>query len=64
MVTRRLTAKKITILPPQFVPLSEENRQQAVTAIARMIEQWWDQQQRSRVRTSPESRVDHYPGRR
>jgi hypothetical protein len=51
MVTRRLKAKNITVLPPQFVPLSEENRQQAVTAIAGMIEEWWDQQQPNRVRT-------------
>jgi hypothetical protein len=29
------------VLPPEVVPISPEDYQQAVTALAQMIEQWW-----------------------
>lgn len=41
MVTRRRIASKMRVLPPKVVPMSEDEREQAITAIATMIEQWW-----------------------
>ena len=53
---------KITVLPPEVVPISEENYQAAVSALARMIGQWWDHEHRSEnpltTQPSPSRRLD------
>jgi hypothetical protein len=36
----------IRVSEPGVVPLSDEDRQQAVTAISSMIEAWWTRQNR------------------
>lgn len=41
MVTQRRVATNIKVLPPEVVPISPEDYQQAVTALAQIIEQWW-----------------------
>lgn len=39
---------KIKVLPPDVVPISEENYQAAVSALARMIGQWWESEHRGK----------------
>ncbi|HET6483306.1 MAG TPA: hypothetical protein VFG35_25160 [Actinoplanes sp.] len=34
-------ATSIKVLPPEVVPLTCEDREQAVAALAQLIEQWW-----------------------
>jgi len=41
MVSRRRVATSIKVLPPEVVPLTCEDREQAVAALAQLIEQWW-----------------------
>ncbi|GAA2669680.1 hypothetical protein Apa02nite_016560 [Actinoplanes palleronii] len=41
MVNRRRVATNVRVLAPEVVPMSPEEYQQAVTALAQMIEQWW-----------------------
>jgi hypothetical protein len=41
MVNRRRVATNIKVLPPGVVPITSEDHQQAVTALAQLIEQWW-----------------------
>jgi len=41
MVTRQRAAVKIRVLPPDVVPMSKEDEQQAIHAISAMIAQWW-----------------------
>jgi hypothetical protein len=41
VVTRRRAAAKIRVLPPDVVPISKEDEQQAIRAISAMIAQWW-----------------------
>jgi len=41
MVTRRRAVAKIRVLPPDVVPMSKEDEQQAIHAISAMIAQWW-----------------------
>jgi hypothetical protein len=41
MVTRRPAVAKVRVLPPGVVPMSKQDEQQAVRAIATMITQWW-----------------------
>ena len=41
MVTRRREATNTKVLPARVVPISSEDHEQAVTALAQMIEQWW-----------------------
>lgn len=36
---------EIKVLPPDVVPISTEDYQTAVTALAQMIGQWWNRQQ-------------------
>jgi hypothetical protein len=40
MVNRRRVATTIKVLPPEVVPFSPEDHQQAA-AMTEMIEQWW-----------------------
>lgn len=40
MVTRRRSVAKVNVLPPDVVPMSKQDEQQAVQAIAAMIAQW------------------------
>ena len=42
MATRRRYASKIRVLMPDVVPMTKEDQQQAVHAMAVMIEQWWN----------------------
>jgi hypothetical protein len=37
---------KIHVLPPDVVPMSEQDERQAVQAIATMIAQWWREHDR------------------
>jgi len=41
MVNRRRVATSIKVLPPRVVPITAEDHEQAVTALAQLIEQWW-----------------------
>jgi hypothetical protein len=41
MMNRRRAATNIRALPPDVVPISPEDHQQAVAALTEMIEQWW-----------------------
>jgi hypothetical protein len=41
VVTRRRAVAKIQVLPPDVVPMSKEDEQQAIQAIVTMIAQWW-----------------------
>jgi hypothetical protein len=57
----------ITVRPPRTAPLRDEDREQAVTALAALIAEWWERQhptpppaQRTRSRTS--SPVEPDPG--
>lgn len=38
---RRTRTGSIRVLPPQAVPLSEEDREQAVAALTALIDLWW-----------------------
>jgi hypothetical protein len=42
---RRRRSDPIRVLPPEVVPISREDREQAVTAIATMIAAWWHDHQ-------------------
>jgi hypothetical protein len=44
MARGRRPPDKITVLPPDVVPLSDHGYQTAVSALARMIGQWWDRE--------------------
>jgi hypothetical protein len=37
----------IVVRPPRTAPLSDEQRQQAVTALAALITEWWNEHQAS-----------------
>jgi hypothetical protein len=41
MVTRRRALRNVHILPPDVVPISPEDYEKAVTALAQMIKKWW-----------------------
>lgn len=41
MVTRRRAVAKVHVLPPDVVPMSKQDDQQAVQAIATMMAHWW-----------------------
>jgi len=42
---RRKRSGSIRVLPPDVVPMSKEDEQQAVAAIAAMIATWWHDHQ-------------------
>jgi hypothetical protein len=41
MVCRQRTATKVYVLPPGIAPLSKDDEEKAVQAIASMIAAWW-----------------------
>jgi hypothetical protein len=58
MVTRRPALKDLHILPPDVVPISPEDYQKAVTALAQVIEQWWHKHHNDEPeRTGPDDNV-------
>jgi hypothetical protein len=46
MVTRRRAVTTFRVLPPDVVPMSKEDEQQAIQAIVTMIAQWWREHSR------------------
>ena len=38
-------ARPLTVLPPSFVPMTAEQEQQAVHALADLLADWWDRRQ-------------------
>jgi hypothetical protein len=46
MAAKKRRTTPIKVLEPEVVPISEEDYQQAVTALAVMIQDWWEKQQR------------------
>jgi len=45
--TRRGTTP-VRLRPPETVPISEEDYEQAITALSTMILDWWQSQQKNR----------------
>jgi hypothetical protein len=43
--TRKKRTSPIRVLPPAVVPMSSDDREQAVTALAMMIASWWHDHQ-------------------
>jgi hypothetical protein len=41
MPTKKRRTTPVTVRPPRTAPLSDEDHQQAVTALAAMIAEWW-----------------------
>lgn len=48
--------RPIVVRPPRTAPLSDEDRQQAVTALAAMIADWWAEHQSSKRTGRPDNR--------
>jgi hypothetical protein len=46
MATKKRRTVPIKVAEPEVVPISDEDYQQAVTAFAKMISDWWQQRQR------------------
>ena len=45
MRTRKKRTRVIRVLPPAVVPMTSEDREQAITAMATMIASWWHDHQ-------------------
>lgn len=46
MAAKKRHTTPIKVLEPEVVPISEEDYRQAVTALAIMIQDWWEKRQR------------------
>jgi hypothetical protein len=64
MVTRRRAVAKIRVLPPDVVPMSKEDEQQAIYAISAMIAQWWREHGRDDEAPETATADDHEDTRR